>query len=100
MSDYGDEIIIKKVVSENPDAPVMRAEITIGGQKYKAGLWFWRRKDGSLVLDKAENKQYKGKIEVDDYQAAPKQARRESAGRDNDQLTPPADDFKDDDIPF
>ena len=68
MSDYGDEIIIKKVASDNDKAPVMRAEITMNGNKYKAGLWVWTRKDGSPVLDKAGAKQLKGKIELDDYE--------------------------------
>lgn len=61
------QIILKKVVSDNPKAPTLRAEIVIDGKKYKAGLWQWDRKDGSKVLDKEGNGQYIGKVEVDTY---------------------------------
>lgn len=87
MTDYGDEIIVKKVVSDNPDAPKLRAEITVDGQKYRAGLWVWTRKDGSEVRDKLGNLQYKGKVEVDDYKPSEAQPKAEP-------------EFVDSDIPF
>lgn len=66
--DYGDQLILKKVVQTKETSPIFRAEITIGGKKYKASLWVWTNKAGEPVMDKNNNKQLKGKIEVDDYQ--------------------------------
>ena len=65
--DNDNQLIIKKVTSDNPKAPKLRAEIVVNGQKLKAGLWPWTRKDGSPVLDKEGNGQYIGKIEEDNY---------------------------------
>ena len=81
------ELIIKRVVSEKPNAPVLRASVEIDGTKYKASLWTWTRKDGSKVTDKNGNPQWKGKLEVDTYEPNGKQAE------------PKADDFNDE-IPF
>jgi hypothetical protein len=67
MYDNNMEIILSKVVSDNPRAPALRVTFEINGQKYKAGLWPWERKDGSRVTDKDGNGKYKGKIEIDDY---------------------------------
>lgn len=88
------QIILSKVVSDNPNAPTMRVNFEIDGLKYKAGLWAWVRQDGSKVTDKDGNGKYKGKVEVDDF--APNEQPN----------TPPApakavqEDFPDDDIPF
>ena len=68
MYDKNMEFILFKVVSENPKAPALRVNFEIDGQKYKAGLWPWERKDGTRVTDKDGNGKFKGKIEVDDYQ--------------------------------
>ena len=70
MSDFNNDmqIILSKVSSDNPQAPALRVNFEINGQKYKAGLWLWDRKDGTPVCDKNGNKKYKGKIEIDDYQ--------------------------------
>ena len=92
MTEYNNDmqIIVSKVISDKTNAPTLRVNTEINGQKYKAGLWAWKRKDGSTVTDKNGNKQYKGVLEVDDYQAnAPQQQ----------PPTPNPMDF-DDDIPF
>jgi hypothetical protein len=94
MYDNNMEIILSKVASDNPKAPPLRVTMEINGQKYKAGLWVWDRKDGTKVTDKDGNAKYKGKLEIDDYQPT--------------NTSPPAapsapqeqDDFKDDSIPF
>lgn len=61
------QVIVSKVVSNKQGAPTLRIQLEIDGVKYQAGVWPWKRKDGSLVKDKNENMQYKGKLEVDDY---------------------------------
>ena len=61
------QVIVGKVVSENTKAPTLRVNLEINGQKYKAGLWPWRRGDGTSVTDKNGNQQYKGVLEVDDF---------------------------------
>ena len=81
------EIILSKVVSDKPNAPAWRVTFEMDGQKYKAGLWVWDRKDGTFVTDQDGNKKYKGKIEIDDYTPPASQPE-------------PAKDFDDDDIPF
>lgn len=63
------QVIISKVVSDNPKAPALRVDVVINGVKHTAGLWAWDRKDGSKVLDKAGNGKYIGKLEVDTYEA-------------------------------
>jgi hypothetical protein len=63
------QVIVSKVVSDKTNAPTLRVNTEINGQKYKAGLWLWKRKDGTTVTDKAGNAQYKGTLEVDDYEA-------------------------------
>ena len=65
--DNSNQVILSKVVSENPNAPALRITLELNGQKYKAGLWNWDRKDGSNVVDKAGNAQYIGKLEIDDF---------------------------------
>ena len=91
MTDYDNnlEVVLAKVVSDNPNAPTMRIRTEIDGVKYSTGLWPMKRRDDSLVKDKNGNQLYKGKLAVDDYEPAPKQ-------------TPPAEDskFVDEDIPF
>jgi len=76
--DNSNQLILKKVVSDNPKAPKLRAEITVNGQKYKASLWPWTKKDGTPVLDKNGHGQYIGDVEVDDWkpqsQSAPEPA--------------------------
>ena len=70
MSGYDNskQVILSSVTSDNPNAPAMRVEWTDGtGQKQKAGLWLWERKDGTPVLDKQGKKQYIGKYEEDNY---------------------------------
>ena len=63
------QVIVSKVVSDHVKAPTLRVTTEINGQKYKAGLWLWKRKDGTTVTDKAGNGQYIGTLEVDDYEA-------------------------------
>ena len=81
------QIIMSKVVSDNTKAPALRINLEINGVKYKAGLWVWTKRDGTTVTDKAGNAQYKGTLEVDDYEQ--KQPAEQA----------PPEDF-DDDIPF
>lgn len=93
--DNSNQIILKKVVSENPNAPKLRAEITIDGVKHKAGLWVWTRKDGSPVQDKDGNGQYIGKVELDTYG----QNVQDNGLNQAKQAAAPAG-FEDQDIPF
>ena len=74
MSNFDNDmqVILSKVDSTNPNAPVMRINFEMKGQKYKAGLWVWTKKDGGVVTDPSGNKKYKGKIEVDNF--VPQQA--------------------------
>ncbi len=98
--DNDNQVILSKVDSTNPNAPHMRINFEINGQKYKAGLWLWKRKDGSLVTDPSGNKMYKGKVEVDDYVRKPKPEihfREVPAAADFER---DAEDFHDDKIPF
>lgn len=86
------QVIIKKVVSDKQNAPSMGVEVTTeNGKKYKAPVWPWRRKDGSLVKDKNGNMQYKGPLKVDDF--VPKGTHQ------GPERTPVVDEF-DDEIPF
>lgn len=94
MTDYGDQCIIKRVKSDKPNSPAFRAEITIGGRKYKSSLWVWDKKDGTLVLDKNGEKQLKGKVEVDNWTPGGEQPKAD-AGKVGG--SGPADD---DSIPF
>ena len=80
------QVIVSKVVSDNPKSPKLRVTTEINGVKYKAGLWVWNRQDGTPVTDKAGNNQYKGTLEVDYY-------------KPNQQEAPQEKDF-DDDLPF
>lgn len=89
------QVIVAKVVSDNPKAPTLRVTVEIDGQKYRAGVWPWERKDKSIVKDKNGNTLYKGTLELDDYVPAgtePPPA----------QPTPPraAPEMDEDDIPF
>jgi len=96
MSNYdnSNQAILKKVVSDNPNAPKMRLELTINGVKHKAGLWPWTRKDGSPVNDKNGAGQYIGKIELDTYG---EQVQQEGIAQAKSAMT---DDFEDSSIPF
>ena len=67
--DNSKQVVLSKVVSDNPAAPVMRVNFEVNGQKYQAGLWAWTRKDGSPVTDKAGNALYKGDWDEDNYTA-------------------------------
>ena len=67
--DNSKQVVLSKVVSDNPAAPVMRVNFEVNGQKYQAGLWPWTRKDGSPVTDKAGNALYKGDWDEDNYTA-------------------------------
>ena len=86
------QVIVRKVVSDKQNAPLMSVSIEIDGTKYTSGLWRWTRKDGSLVLDKNGNAMYNGKLKVDDY--TPK-----DQGQPETQNASPDPEF-DDDIPF
>lgn len=92
------QIILSKVVSDNPNAPHMRVSFEMNGQKYKAGLWLWKRKDGTYVTDPSENKKYKGKIEVDDF--VPQKRGIEFSGSGDNPADNTLDDFAECDIPF
>ena len=67
--DNSKQVVLSKIVSDNPAAPVMRVNFEVNGQKYQAGLWPWTRKDGSPVTDKAGNALYKGDWDEDNYTA-------------------------------
>ena len=91
------QVIISKVVSDNPKAPALRVDVVINGVKHTAGLWAWERKDGSKVVDKASNGKYIGKLEVDTYEANQDQQGIVEA---NKALNAKADDSFEDSIPF
>jgi len=99
--DNSNQAILKKVVSDNPNAPKLRLEITIEGKKYKAGLWAWTRKDGSPVNDKNGAGQYIGKVELDTYG---EQAQQQGMAQAQQAAAPPVNDvtdpFIDEDLPF
>jgi hypothetical protein len=98
MSEYDNtnDIIVSKVVSDNPNAPVLRVNLEdINGKKWKAGLWVWEKKDGTPVTDKDGNKKYKGKLEPDNYEPG-----QQSGASQAPASTPPAQDFEADEIPF
>ena len=65
------QVILETVHSDKPNAPTYRVKVEMGGQKYQAGLWKWTKKDGTAVTDKQGSGKYKGKLEVDTYQAEP-----------------------------
>ena len=90
------QVILAKVVSDNPNAPHMRINFEMNGQKYQAGLWPMTRKDNTVVKDKNGNTLYKGKVEVDNYVNPHAQANRERLQKDVGEV------FGDpnDDIPF
>ena len=93
--DNNKQVILSRVVSDNPNAPTLRArfELTenLGPGKYKFALWPMTRKDDSVVKDKNGNTLYKGTIEVDDYQPNTPPASAPAQ---------PQDDFDDTDVPF
>lgn len=70
MSDFDNskQVVLSKVVSDSDKAPAMRVNFEIGGEKFKAGLWAWTKKDGTPVTDKNGNQLYKGNYEVDTFQ--------------------------------
>jgi len=98
--DNTNQVILKKAVKEKDNSPDLRLELDVEGVKYKASLWVWTRKeDGSKVLDKNGNAQYKGKVERDTYgENAQRQgmAQARQAAAPDDFL----DDFESDSIPF
>ena len=67
--DNSKQVVLSKVVHDNPQAPVMRVNFEVNGQKYQAGLWPWTRKDGTPVVDKAGNALYIGDWSEDNYAA-------------------------------
>ena len=93
--DNANQMILKKVKSDNPKAPKLRAEITVNGVKLKCGLWPWTRKDGSPVLDKEGNGQYIGQIEEDNYTPTVN-----ANGMAQAKAAAEPDPFQDDTIPF
>jgi hypothetical protein len=38
------QVIISKVISDNPKAPALRVDVLINGVKHTAGVWAWERK--------------------------------------------------------
>ena len=91
------QVIISKIISDNPKAPALRVDVVINGVKHTAGLWTWERKDGSKVVDKAGNGKYIGKLEVDTYEA---NQDKQGIVEANKALNAKADDSFEDDIPF
>jgi len=89
--DNDGQIIVSKVISSKRDAPTLRAQVEKDGVTYEAGLWPWTRKDGSKVLDKNGNQQYKGKLKESEYKPKMETDRFGAAAG--------ADDF-DNEIPF
>jgi hypothetical protein len=69
MSKYDNDmqIIVRRVQSDEQNAPSMSAKFEMNGVKYEAPLWRWTRKDGTQVLDKNGNPMLKGKIKIDEY---------------------------------
>ncbi len=91
------QVILAKVVSDNPNAPKMRINFEMNGQKYQAGLWPMTRKDQSIVKDKNGNTLYKGMVEVDNYVSPHAQANRQKLEESvRETFGAPSDD----DIPF
>jgi len=93
--DNSKQVVVSKVVSDNPAAPALRVNFEINGQKYQAGLWPWTRKDGSQVTDKAGNALYKGDWAEDNYTA---QVQQDGMAQAKAAAAP--DDFEDPSIPF
>ena len=61
------QMILTRVVSDNPNAPDLRVGFEMNGQKFKASLWKWSKKEGGFVCDNNGNPKFKGVIEIDDY---------------------------------
>lgn len=100
------QVIVSKVVSDNPKAPTLNVQVDINGRKYSAGVWLWRRKDGSSVVDKNGNAQYIGKLKEWDSENPGKERRGQGTPADrafedaHAKLQGPKDDEFDDSIPF
>jgi len=92
------QVIISKVVSDNPQAPALRVDVLIDGVKYTAGVWAWERKDGSKILDKAGNGKYIGKLVPDTWEANQDQQGIVEANKALN--AKPSVNFNEDDIPF
>ena len=92
--DNDKQIILSKVVSDNPKAPKLRVTVEMNGQKWQAGLWEMTRRDKSVVKDKNGNTLYKGTLEIDDYQGRSQPANSQPQSR------PEPDSFDDSDLPF
>jgi hypothetical protein len=112
MAEYDNnlQVIVSKVVSDNQKAPTLNVQVDINGRKYSAGVWMWRRKDGSNVTDKNGNAQYIGKLKEWDSEN-PGKERQQGAASGGQAPPGPADrafqaahskmkDEFDDDIPF
>lgn len=108
MGDYDNnlQVIVSKVVSENPKAPTLSVQVEIAGKKYSGGVWMWRRKDGSTVDDKNGNAQYIGKLKEWDSENPGAQRSRSHQPGPADRAFEEAhskmqdDDFGDSEIPF
>ena len=90
------QVILRKVQSDNPKAPALQVEFEFNGQKYRAGLWNWTRKDGSPVTDKNGNGMYIGDYERDTYAEEQQQQGMEQAK----QAAQPEPELVEDEIPF
>ena len=94
--DNSKQVIVSAVTSDNPKAPVIRVEfMNENGEKQKAGVWLWTRKDGSPVLDKDGKKRYIGNYEPDTYAE-----KIQSDGIEDMNKAFEPEKFADDDIPF
>ena len=94
--DNSKQVIVRKVVTDKPNAPVLSVQWEQGGQKFQAGLWAWTRKDGSPVLDKHGNAMYQGSWELDTYTD---QVQKDGMAQAKAAATAPSG-VADDDIPF
>ena len=92
MPEYDDNMRMSmfKVVSDHPDAPMLRCVFQINGVDYECGLWAKTRRDDTLVKDKNNNQVYGGKINVDKRQQE----------RDQPSAEPNRDPIAEADIPF
>lgn len=95
--DNSKQVILRKVVTDKPNAPVLSVSFEMNGQKYQAGLWEWTRKDGTKVLDDKGNAMYQGEWKEDNYA---QQVQDQGIAQARAAAEPAPDNFEDDSIPF
>ena len=82
----GAKIILRKNVSENPNAPALQLEIKeASGAVHEGGLWLDKKRDtGELLLDSNGNRTYSGKIRTSKAKPPPPPPQEAPAEPEND----------------